>query len=258
MRKPDADFDITRRDALVTLGQAAAAFALPPILNASPQLPPGVYLPSSDHLGHALMSSERFRPIPPGCPTDYIRPGAEPFRPLFFSPADFAVLRRITQLLLGEEGEPSSVQEVVEWIDLQAASAAGVRKAARELDPLHHALAVAYFGSARVSRLETADPEKICRDGLKWFADAARSQGADQFLSLPEQRQIGILEAVSDARPGRSSENAGTRFFTFLKAEVIKGYYTSQAGLKELDFKGNAFYARSPGCDSRKIQKPIT
>lgn len=258
MPKLDADFDITRRDALVTLGQAAAAFALPPIPTASPQLPPGVYLPSSDHLGHALMSSARFHPVPPGCPTDYTRPRTGPFQPLFFSPADFAVVRRITQLMLGEEGETSAAQEVAEWIDLQVASASGVRNAARQLEPLHHALAVAYFGSARVSRLETADPEKICQDGLNWLANAARSQGADQFLSSPEQQQIGIVDSVSDARPDRSTENAGTRFFTFMKAEVIKGYYTSQAGLKELDFKGNAFYARSPGCDSRKIQKRIT
>jgi hypothetical protein len=53
---------------------------------------------------------------------------------------------------------------------------------------------------------------------------------------------------VSDERADRQSENAGTRLFDFLKFEIIKGFYTSQVGLKELDYKGNAFYARSPGC----------
>jgi hypothetical protein len=32
----------------------------------------------------------------------------------------------------------------------------------------------------------------------------------------------------------------------------VRGFYTSQVGLKELDSKGNAFYARSLGCDNKK------
>jgi Gluconate 2-dehydrogenase subunit 3 len=112
-------------------------------------------------------------------------------------------------------------------------------------------LAVAYFGAAKVTHLETADPEEICREGLTWLSEATRARGADQFLSLPEQQQTAIIQAISDARLDMQAENAGTRFFTLLKTETVRGYYTSQAGLKELDYKGNAFYARSPGCDSK-------
>ena len=39
-----------------------------------------------------------------------------------------------------------------------------------------------------------------------------------------------------------------TRFFTFLKAEAIRAYYTSRHGLRELNYKGNWYYAASPGC----------
>lgn len=239
---------ITRRNALITIGGVATAWAMPSVLHASPELPPGVYLPSSDHLGHALMSSARFHPIPAGCPTDYIRPRTGPFTPLFFLPTEFTTVQRMTQLILGEPDTSETTQEVAEWIDLSVASAASVRNVAQHLNPLHRALAVAYFGSSRVTKLETADPEKICRDGFEWLAAASHSHGADRFLSLTQEQQIGVLDSMSG-----SEGNAGSRLFAFLKAEVVKGYYTSQAGLKELDFKGNAFYARSPGCDSRKI-----
>lgn len=247
------DSNVSRRAAIVTIGQATVGFGLSSSLladtNEHLQLPPGIYQPSRDHLGRALMSTGRFHPIPPGCPTDYIRPTTEPFTPLFFSPAEFAVVRRLTQLMLGVDGSPA--QEVAEWVDLRVASAEGVREAAHQLDPLHHALAVAYFGSARMTQLETADPARICREGLDWFSNAARTRGSDQFLSLDDEQQIATLQSVSEERTDKQSESPGTRFFAFLKAEVIRGYYTSQPGLKELDLRGNAFYAVSPGCNSK-------
>ncbi len=248
------DPNLSRRSWLVTIGQAAGYLTLSSSLAESeqvPQLPAGVYLPSTNHLGHALMSAGRFHTIPAGCPTDYIRPRTEAFVPQFFSAPEYAVVRRITQLLLGGNEDPSLTEEVTEWVDLRVASAAGVRESALGLDPLHRALTVAYLGSAQVNQLETLGCEKICREGLEWLASTAQSRRSDQFLSLDKEQQIAILKSISDERSDQHSENAGTRFFAFLKPEIVRGFYTSQAGLKELDFKGNAFYARSPGCDSK-------
>ncbi len=246
--------DQTRRDLLVILGQTATASALFPLMARAadtPALPPGVYLPSSDHLGHALMSSERYHAIPPGCPTDYVRPATGPFEPQFFSKPDFAVIRRMVQLILGEPSDDTkSVHETAEWIDLYVASADGVRAAARKLTPLHRALAVAYHGVDRVERVATEDPAQTCRDGLAWMSHAAGTTYGKEFLKLPPPEQISFLQSFSDARADKQSENPGSKFFQLIKAETIKGFYTSQAGLKELDFKGNAFYARSPGCST--------
>jgi len=38
----------------------------------------------------------------------------------------------------------------------------------------------------------------------------------------------------------------------FLRREAIRGYFRSQAGLIELDYKGNAVYGACPGCESRR------
>jgi len=245
--------DHTRRSWIVTISQAAVGLGIarniPADSEEAPPLPPGVYAPSTDHLGHALMSAERFHPIPPGCPTDYLRPRNGPFTPLFFSGSEFQVVRRLTQLLLGEVSEDAGVsQEVAEWIDLQVANGDGVRQAALHLDPLYRSLAVAFYGSAQVQRAENSDPAKICREGLAWIAEAAASRYSGEFLKFGPKQQIDLLDPISDAREDKHVENAGTRFFDLLKSEVVRGFYTSKAGLKELDFKGNAFYARSPGC----------
>lgn len=248
----------TRRSWMVTIGQAAVGLELSGKAQAAVQsanlLPPGLYDPSRDHLSHALMSTGRFHPVAPDCPTDYVRPRTEAFKPLFFSASEFTTIRRLTGLMLGndENGDQNITQEVAEWIDLRVWSAGGVREAALAVPPLYRDLAMAHWGSARVKQAEEWDPANICREGLAWVADAANAQYSKTFRDLETEQQLALLRTVSDERAGKQLQNPGTRFFTFLKSEIIRGFYTSQAGLKELDFKGNAFYARSPGCSSKR------
>jgi hypothetical protein len=63
---------------------------------------------------------------------------------------------------------------------------------------------------------------------------------------LDPREQIALVHAMSEGK----TDTSEARFFGFLKTETIKGFYTSRAGLKELNYKGNAFYARSPGCSA--------
>jgi hypothetical protein len=39
------------------------------------------------------------------------------------------------------------------------------------------------------------------------------------------------------------------KFFETTRTEIARGYYTSAQGLKELDYKGNWYYAACPGCE---------
>lgn len=248
----------TRRSWLVTIGGAGLGLSLGEDASAEAQpvvqLPPGLYGPSSEHLGHALMSAEPYHPIPPGCPTDYIRPRNRPFTPLFFTRDEFATIRVLVQLVLsGPSPTPGPVsQEVAQWIDLQVMSAEAVRIAAARLDGRLRVLATACYGDDRIDAIEKANPETLCRDGLKWLENAAHKSHGKNFLTLPAEQQVVILTAVSDQRTDKREQNAGTQFFAYLKTQTVRGFYTSQVGLKELDFKGNAFYARSPGCEDEK------
>ncbi|MBV9301840.1 MAG: gluconate 2-dehydrogenase subunit 3 family protein [Acidobacteriaceae bacterium] len=247
---------MTRRDWMLSVGNAGAAFSLVSIAageeSGDSQLPPGVFGPSTDHLSHALTPA-RFHAIPPGCPTDYVQRGATAFEPQFFSAQEFRVIRRVTELLLGEPlNNDEAIQEVAAWIDRFVYNSAGVRDAAQHMDPLHRSLARAYYGADELNELEHSDPQKICREGLTWLASTAQIRhGTAEFVSLSAADQIAMLDAVSDERRDKSSENPGTRLFALLKAQTVRGFYTSQSGLKELGYKGNGFYARSPGCDTK-------
>ncbi len=262
---------LSRREWLLSLGSAIvlagssgapaeAARGAGQAVTAEAALPPGLYLPSFDHMTHALTRDEPFVDIPQGAETEYVQPRAGPFRPDFFSPQEFRVVRRLIEIILGEDlknpeakpvpGAPGSIyDEVAEWIDRVVARAPAVRALALALPADQRALAVAYFGDeAPVRALETFEPEPICREGLAWLGEESRRRIAKDFPDAPPSEQIELVRAVSDARADQSATNAGTRLFDFIKAEAIRGFYTSRLGLKELEYTGNFFYVESPGC----------
>jgi hypothetical protein len=229
-------------------------------------LPPGLYVASNDHLSHALTSDAQFHPSPPGTETDYARPAAVPFEAQFFSKDEFEVVRRIVELVLGETAEKSTPgaqgdggssvsSEVAEWIDLAVFSAGPAREAARRLAPEHRALAIAYYGSMAVEEIENSDQEKTYRAGIKWLTEESERRFGKGFLALTVEQQTELLKSASDDRPEKDLGNAGTRFFHLIKREVVRGFYTSRAGLNELGYKGNTFYAESPGCPGEGYKK---
>jgi hypothetical protein len=255
---------VTRREMLLTIGSAAILYGLPDIAagdadatqGVAASLPPGLYQPSLDHLTHALSSEARFPSIPAGSRTEYVRRPSAPFTPQAFSASDFAIVRHLVELILGGDlnsgPQPHTHADISEWIDLVVATAPNVRAAAQRLSPEHRALAVAYFGNeAEVKQLESFAPDQICREGLVWLTAESHRRSGRSFLDSGPELQSTLVRDISDIREDLSIENAGTRLFAFLKQESIRGFYTSQQGLKELDFKGNHFYARSPGCQAQ-------
>jgi hypothetical protein len=177
------------------------------------KLPPGLYEASLDHLAHVLKPAQQDA-----------QTAVQPAAPLFFEAAEYQQVQALVARTLGEEAETPPVPEITAWIDLIVHDAAEVRRAARSLSPEHRALAAGFYGEAAVREQETLDVQEICRAGL---------------ARLHAQPSV-TLEAL---------ESQGDAFVRWLKHRVIEGFYTSQAGLKELDYKGNSFYSISPGCD---------
>jgi Gluconate 2-dehydrogenase subunit 3 len=260
---------LSRRDWLLNFGSAVILSGFAGMPGESQQtdhaiataLPPGLYTPSIDHVTHALNHAGPFFPVPPGAETEFIRPQSGPFLPQAFSSEEFAVIRRLVELILGENLKTPPLQpaagapeilydDVAEWIDLVVFSGPRVRAAARNLTPEQRALAVAYFATEEpVLELETYEPERICKEGLAWIQQEAERRSFLTFLTVSPAMQLELVSSISDSRPDLGVHHAGTFFFDFLKAEAIRGYYTSRLGLMELNYTGNSFYGRSPGCE---------
>jgi Gluconate 2-dehydrogenase subunit 3 len=253
--KPVAPSDlitqITRRQWLLRLGETVALAGVSGLVPESPlrffsgeppPLPPGLYEPSADHLVRAL--SGHHSPVPAsGSETDYVQPGA-PYALQFFSAQDFSTITSFISILLGDL-PGTALNEVGNWVDLWCHSAHEVREAARNLDPLHRALAAAYFGEASVAEMEAADPASIVRQGLADLNRICRDEHGKPFASLAVSEQQDVVRSIST----RKDSSLG-KFFELIRNEAIRGYYTSVDGLKELDYKGNTYYPSCPGCES--------
>ena len=249
--------EVTRREWLLRLGETVALAGVSGLVpetslrlfgsekEATAALPPGLYEASSDHLVHALSSRKEFVP-PVGTETDYVQPGA-PYALQFFSPEEFLTIKKFVSVLLGDIGE-TALTETSQWADLWFHSAQAVRDAARNLDPSHRALAIPYFGEASVQEVENSNPAADVRKGL----------AALQKLCMDEhQRAFADLEITKQQEIARRSSNAAIEtplrnFYDLLRHEAIRGYYTSAEGLKELDYKGNAYYPYCPGCQTER------
>jgi Gluconate 2-dehydrogenase subunit 3 len=250
--------EFTRRQWLLRLGELVTLAGVSGLLpqtavSITPQqdqpattstLPPGLYGPSQDHLVHALSSGGNNWTPPPGSETEFAQPGSVVYQPSFFSQEEFAVVKRWIEILLGEVDSTASAQ-AVQWLDLWLFSAAGVRLAARRLDPMHRLLAVAYYGEESVRQLETGDPQSVARSGLRALGELAMQTYGKEFLQLSNTQQVEFVNSIAKT----NSEDDLHKFLDLARAEAIRGYYTSAEGLKELDYRGNAYYGECPGCE---------
>jgi len=263
---------LTRRQWLLRLGEAAVLAGFSGVADgkaldlqaaaadSQATLPPGLYGPSPEHMAHALTSDQRFVIPPPGSETEYAIPVQGPFKPSFFSQRDFPVVRQLVRLLLNTASASSmpvdmpsvsgeTVDEIAQWIDFVVREAAAVREAARGLSAQHRTLAAHYYGEeAPVRQLENDDEQKIWNEGLSWLKQEAAKLSTQGFLSLSEGQQAELLKTVADSASHTQPDSAATRFYRVLKRRTTEGYYTSQSGLKELDYQGNAFHPQPPGC----------
>lgn len=252
----DVSDQLTRRQWLLKLGEftvlagfsgaaAEVAIALPGA-EGSATLPPGLYYPSQEHLSHALVELGSMRAIPAGSETEYVERSAPPFRPRFFSDQEFAIVTRVVERLLGNVNQ-ASASETAWWIDLYISCVSGVREAALGLDPLHRALAVAYYGESAVREVEIDNAPTIVRSGLAAMQRMAIQQYGHEFLDLDDTEQTALLSATSAA----DLESESRKVFEIIRTQAIRGYYTSAAGLRELAYKGNWYYTTCPGCEEK-------
>ena len=192
------------------------------------ELPPGVYEPSRDHLGHALAG----HPMATGGETELVQVRTGTFQPAFFQPRQYRAIVQLVAVILGEKPDAAIVHEIAEWIDLTISESSGVRAAARALSPPHRTLAIHYYGAESVRKLEEFDAQTVVREGLEW-------------MDTHPLKQAEFNEILAGTKTGHPI--AG--FLAYLKQRVADGFYTSRAGLDELGYRGNAFYASPPGCE---------
>ena len=139
------------------------------------------------------------------------------YRPVFFSAFEYALVERLADLIIPADDTPGAREAgVAEFIDLMVSR-----------DP---------------------DLQRRFRTGLRWLTTHSQKIWGKAFLMLNPGQQTVLLEPLAYERKFRAGEERGREFFRLIREYTVMGFYTSEMGLKELDFPGLRFYAESPSC----------
>jgi gluconate 2-dehydrogenase gamma chain len=139
------------------------------------------------------------------------------YQPLFFSAAEYALLERLAVIIIPSDDTPGAAEAgVAEFIDVMTS---------RDPDLQHN-----------------------FRTGFAWLNAHSKKLAGQPFLALPSAEQVSLLEPLAYKRKFRPGEEPGRRFFNLMREYTVMGFYTSEVGLKQLDFPGLQFYSESPAC----------
>lgn len=144
-----------------------------------------------------------------------IRP--ESYQPLFFSPSEYALVERLTELIIPNDTTPGAKEAgVAEFVDFMVA--------------------------------HNTDKQYSMRLGISWLNAHCERLFGKTFLSLFEAQQVAVLEPLAYKAKHRPGEEDGRKFFLAIKELTVMGFYTTEIGYKAIDNPALKFYAKSPAC----------
>ena len=148
-------------------------------------------------------------------PVDRIRPKS--YQPQFFSRPEFAMVERLTELIIPSDGTPGAKEAgVAEFVDFLVA--------------------------------HDSEQQYPMRLGISWLNAHCERQFGNSFMALSEAQQVSVLEPLAYKAKNREGEEDGRKFFSAIKELTIMGFYTTEIGYKEIDNPALKFYAKSPAC----------
>ena len=132
-----------------------------------------------------------------------------PYTPKSFSATEFRTLERLTDLIIPvENGAPGA---------LAAGCAAWIDMISSENDRL----------------------KKIYNDGFAWVDAAMKTRGAASFVEATPAQQTALLDQIAYRRNQSAELNPGIEFFTWARRMTVDAFYTSEIGIKDIDYRGN-------------------
>jgi hypothetical protein len=133
-----------------------------------------------------------------------------PYTPKSFTADEFRTLERLTDLIVPvENGAPGA---------LAAGCAAWIDMISSENDQL----------------------KKTYTNGFAWVDAAMKSRGAASFVDATAAQQTALLDQIAFRRNQSPELSPGIEFFTWVRRMTVDAFYTSEIGIKDIDYRGNS------------------
>jgi hypothetical protein len=78
------------------------------------------------------------------------------------------------------------------------------------------------------------------RGGLRWLDMQCLTRYKNSFAECNKQQQIEIVDAIAYPKKARPEMKQGVAFFNLMRNLTASGFYTSQIGVKDVGYMGNA------------------
>lgn len=191
-------------------------------------------------------------------------------RPRFFSPAEFALLDELTEMIIPTDDHSPGARAagVATYLDRRVAEGSpamreyaelrqtwrnGLQLIDRVAQDMHGKLFMAVTPEQRVAvltRLAEQEPQPAPPRQPNPPSEGQQPVGPTQAPGQPGQiYQQGAQNNPEQRAPGGTRKSEGD-FFTFLKTQIARAYYTSEIGIhKELEYKGNQYLQEFVGYD---------
>ena len=95
--------------------------------------------------------------------------------------------------------------------------------------------------------------------GLAWMDAQSQERFGAPFRGIASDEQHELLTSISTPSEEATESNPGEEFFSVIKELTVKGYYTSEIGMREeLGHDGRLFFVDYPGCEHPEHQNGTT
>ena len=97
--------------------------------------------------------------------------------------------------------------------------------------------------------------QKWMRDGLAWLNAQSNTRFGKQFADATDTQREAILNDIAWPARAPATMADGVGFFNRFRDLTSSGFWSSQIGVKDLQYKGNVFVAEWNGCPPAALSK---
>lgn len=97
---------------------------------------------------------------------------------------------------------------------------------------------------------ENKDYQVKLGGGMMWLDNFCIDRHENPYLSCTSAQQTETLDLIAHRRNAENDPtlSQGIEFFAFLRRLTTDGFYSSEIGIKDLQYIGNTFLKEFPGC----------
>ena len=94
---------------------------------------------------------------------------------------------------------------------------------------------------------------RIIRDGLAWLNSESDARNGTAFHALDESEQLAICDDIHHQPDARPEFRQAAAFFNRFRSLTLAGFYTTEAGRKDVGFIGNVPLDEFPGATPEQL-----